>query len=339
MNKLLVWVVVLLIVIGGGWYWFSSAQKQGGGGAGSMAVLDDSLYPLYSGVTWSAPEATTSPDYGQVVRVQASAAQNTMNIASATTPFEQYYHDKLTAAGWSQDLMREASGPGAEVSVYTKGDQIVVVMFSSVFHVRQPDAPVQCPCDVTLTLMSGTQQGPTPAQQLDARTYRDTALGFSIVLPTALASSTSDSLWSVDPAYQYQAMGPGKEIAGVKFTIPSSLASGTNLASDTYVSVEHLAAGKKCDAAVFLSDPRAKSRVVKEGALTYSVASSTDAAVGNRYEETVYARQDSNPCIAVRYYVHYAAIENFPDGAVKAFDKAALLDTFDQIRRSLRLGQ
>jgi hypothetical protein len=125
----------------------------------------------------------------------------------------------------------------------------------------------------------------------------------------------------------------------VKFTIPTSDAAGTNLAGDTYVSVEHLPAGQACDAAAFMPDPGAKSETVREGVLSYSVASSTGAGAGNRYEEWVYARLDSNPCIAVRYYIHYAAIENFPAGAVKEFDETSLLQEFDQIRRTLALPQ
>ncbi len=116
------------------------------------------LYPLYSGVSWGRLEATTSPDYGAVAILQSSPFVGITNIASKSSPFTQYYHDKLIAAGWAQDMMREAGGPGAEISVYTKGDQFIVISFSSLFHVRQPDAPEQCPCDVQFTLMSGLQR-------------------------------------------------------------------------------------------------------------------------------------------------------------------------------------
>ena len=71
---------------------------------------------------------------------------------------------------------------------------------------------------------------------------------------------------------------------------------------------------------------------------TYSAASSTGAAAGNRYEESVYAIAGSNPCTAVRYYIHYAAIENFEPGVVREFDRATLLAAFDTIRASLLLG-
>ncbi len=65
----------------------------------------------------------------------------------------------------------------------------------------------------------------------------------------------------------------------------------------------------------------------------------TGAGAGNRYEETVYATPSMSSCVAVRYFIHYVAIENFPDDTVKAFDQEALLNQFDQIRRTLTIGQ
>jgi hypothetical protein len=127
---------------------------------GSLAeapTLAADLYPLYSGVSWGPVTATTSPDYGAVAATQSTPFADITDIASKSTPFTQYYHDKLISAGWVQDVSREAGGPGAEVSVYTKGDQFVVISFHSLFHVQQPDAPEECPCDVQFTLMSGFQ--------------------------------------------------------------------------------------------------------------------------------------------------------------------------------------
>ena len=42
---------------------------------------------------------------------------------------------------------------------------------------------------------------------------------------------------------------------------------------------------------------------------------------------------------AVRYFIHSSNIGNYPEGAVREFDRQALLNQFDQIRRSLILGQ
>ncbi len=169
--------------------------------------------------------------------------------------------------------------------------------------------------------------------------YANGTDGFSIRLPALAASTTNSSAgYKPDESYQYQALGPGKAIAGVKFTIPGSLAAGTNLSTDSYVSVEQIPNSTECTASLFL-DQGSRAATLVEGDTTYSVASSSDAGAGNRYEETVYALPGTNPCVAVRYFIHYGAIENYPAGAVTQFDKNALLAHFDAIRRTLVIVQ
>ena len=134
--------------------------------------------------------------------------------------------------------------------------------------------------------------------------------------------------------FAYGAFGPKKPIYGAKFIIPGSMATGTNLSSDSGVSVEQLPRAKNCTGDIYLVDNVTAHNVIDNGT-EYSFASSTGAAAGNRYEEQVYALATSSPCTAVRYYIHSAAIENFPAGAVREFDRAALLTEFDKIRASL----
>ncbi|MEK7601350.1 MAG: hypothetical protein AAB480_02360 [Patescibacteria group bacterium] len=148
MNKTFVYTIVVLVVVLGGWYWYA--------GQGGAATLNADLYPLYSGTAWGEPQAKTTSD-GPAYEVVSTLFTDVTNIAAVSATFTKYYEDKLTAAGWTRDMMREAGGPGAEVSTYTKGDQFIVVSFHSVFKVKHPDAPSECPCDVQLTLLSGTQ--------------------------------------------------------------------------------------------------------------------------------------------------------------------------------------
>ena len=138
--------------------------------------------------------------------------------------------------------------------------------------------------------------------------------------------------YEVNAAYTYTNLGPKKTIAGVSFSMPTTTRAGTNLASDTRVSVETLPEVRDCSAALFLE--QAKATTLTEGGIEYSYATMNDAGAGNRYEETVYAFPGTNPCVAVRYFVHYSAIENYPEGVVKAFDKTALLKDFDAMRHS-----
>lgn len=194
--------------------------------------------------------------------------------------------------------------------------------------------------NTALILQNGTEKdyrgciviAPNPPGQNLPLFYSNSVDGFSIRLPLN---------YSIDEAYRYQALGPRKAIGGIRFFIPKEMATGTNLASDTYISVEGIPqtapTATSCDAKLFLA--QVKSAPMTDGTITYSVASSTEAAAGNRYEETVYALPGTNPCIAVRYFIHYGVIQNYPPGAVREFDKAALLTQFDAIRHTLILAQ
>lgn len=165
--------------------------------------------------------------------------------------------------------------------------------------------------------------------------YSNSIDGFSIRLPAG---------YTINESYTYQELGPGKDISGVKFTIASSTAAGTNLGADSYVSVEELpqksnpSAGG-CTGALFLDPQQVSTSTVIDNGATYSVASSTGAGAGNRYEETVYALPGTSPCVAVRYFIHYGVIDNYPAGMVQAFNQPELLATFDAIRRTLVITQ
>jgi hypothetical protein len=153
--------------------------------------------------------------------------------------------------------------------------------------------------------------------------------GFSIDAPAA---------FTPDPAHDYTALGPGKDIKGFALTIPAALAKGTNLGADSYIAVETLPGTSPCSAAAFLSSPTAAPSVTTNG-ITYSVATGNDAGAGNFFDETVYAVQGASPCLAVRYFIHSLNIGNFTPGAVKAFDRPALIAQFDAIRATLTVDQ
>lgn len=163
--------------------------------------------------------------------------------------------------------------------------------------------------------------------------YTGGTTGFSLYYPIG---------FTVDESYSYQELGPGKDISGVKFTIPASLASGTNLGSDSYLSVEKITGAQTCTANLFLGQQGPSPMIpqtLTDNGTTYSVASTTGAGAGNRYFETVYAIPGTNPCVAVRYFIHYGVIENYPAGSITEFDQAALLSQFDTIRRTLTISK
>ena len=155
--------------------------------------------------------------------------------------------------------------------------------------------------------------------------YSNSKMGFSLRLPAD---------YKIDSSKYYQGLGQRQDISGVKFTIPSTVASGTNLSNDSYLSVEEIPTTQMCDASLFTYKGVATSTLL-ENNVEYSIASTSDAGAGNRYEESIYALPGNNPCIAVRYLVHYSVFENYPAGMVKQFDKQSLLNQFNQIRRTL----
>lgn len=198
-----------------------------------------------------------------------------------------------------------------------------------VFWSRGNTAFVQEGASQAQTYSGCIAQSARSADQKTWNAYASSQMGFSILFPVDYTANT---------AYQYQALGPGKTIGGVKFTIPASMASSTNLSSDTYISVEQLPGAGSCSAAQFIGSPQ-KISTTTEGSIEYSVAQGGGAAAGNLYEETVYAIPGSVPCTAVRYYIHSTQLANYPAGTRTAFDKAALVAQFDQIRQSLVLGR
>lgn len=123
------------------------------------------------------------------------------------------------------------------------------------------------------------------------------------------------------------------ETRGSSYTIPSALAEGTNLSKDSYISYEE-SGSATCEPKDFL-DGVTEVREVTDDGVTYLVAERVGAAAGNRYDETVFVFKDYKPCNAVRYFIHYGVIENYPEGTVREFDRAQLVAEFDDFRRTL----
>jgi len=141
--------------------------------------------------------------------------------------------------------------------------------------------------------------------------------------------------YEVNESYIYPGLSSSQRITGVKFTVAPSMVLGTNLSADTYISIEHRTGTTQCLASDFMSSMQADASIVQEGDITYSVANNIEAGAGNRYEEHVYAISGSNPCLAIRYFIHYTAIENYDAGTIVEFDRSSLLEEFDAIRESI----
>ena len=161
----------------------------------------------------------------------------------------------------------------------------------------------------------------------DTNMYASSTMRISVTYPKD---------YRVDESYVNTSVTPKKPISGVKFIIPLIMATGTNLADDTGISIEQLPRAKNCTGDIYLA-ANVKAVTLVEGNTSYSVATSSGAAAGNVFEEIVYAIASSSPCTAVRYFIHSGNIANYPPGAVHEFDRAALRAAFDKIRQTLLL--
>lgn len=211
-------------------------------------------------------------------------------------------------------LQQTISGSGVR---YANADESAVFWNKGIFGLfaQHTSTPREC-----MEVQAKSEQLP--------EAYASSSLGISVRLPAG---------YIIDGAYRNTTFGSRYDIHGVKFTVPELLARGTNLSTDSYVAVEEMRDVDDCNASKFLTDG-ARAETLTEGGITYSVASSTGAGAGNRYEEWVYAFPNSMPCKAVHYLIHYSVFENYPPDTVKEFDKMAILHLFDIIRRAVTIN-
>ncbi len=209
---------------------------------------------------------------------------------------------------------------------------LVVLALIGYFAFWSPKSTtVEVPADTTQNTTntkpdSNTPQAGTVSANLPT-IFLATKGAFSIRLPLG---------YTADENFVNQ-ITPTQKTTGAKFTIPKSLAAGTNLSSDTYLTVEQQSNTSACTPFEFTDLKTAPVSSITEGKVTYSAITMSNAGAGNRYETTIYAIPGTNPCTAIRYVVHYSALDNYPKGTVKEFNKVALLAQFDSIRQSLIL--
>jgi hypothetical protein len=167
-----------------------------------------------------------------------------------------------------------------------------------------------------------------PDLSLLPQVYKNDFYKFKINLPSDFV---------VDEKYRYEST-PEKSFPGIKFKIPKRLYEGTNLSSDSYISIEYAyKAPDACLAQIFLDSSEIRG-FADFGKHRYNVAYSVGAGAGNIYEETVYATAVDGGCLALRYFIHYGVYENYPEGSIKKFDEDALKKLFDTIRVTLSLN-
>lgn len=127
---------------------------------GTGALMSDVL-PLYSGATWGSPKTYTLDLGTESLSGYRALSQTVRDVSDLTPiflPFEQYYSQKLTDAGWKADFSLAAGGPGSEQAVYRKGNAFAVIAYTTQFKGNRVNEPVKCPCDITLSVFTGEKK-------------------------------------------------------------------------------------------------------------------------------------------------------------------------------------
>lgn len=131
---------------------------------GTLYDTPTDIYPLPPGFSWGGKKVATISQGGSAtstlvgVQIDSEPIQNITDLSAHSLPFDIYYKQKLTAAGWKVDNALAAGGPGAEIVGYTKGAEYIVLQFSSVFKNVPSNSPETCPCDMTFSVFGGSKE-------------------------------------------------------------------------------------------------------------------------------------------------------------------------------------
>ncbi len=303
-------LVIIIMILGAGlWYFytgkFSTSQAPSSQTAAGRKIINQVSY---------------SCDNGKAVNADFYQGASTSPSPKAGEPPVPTGSVKIILSDGRQfDLPQTISGSGIRYA--NKNESVIFWGEGNSAYLLENNTETYSGCIVVAPNLGGLSQ-----------VYASSAKGFSIRYPAG---------YTVNASYKYQALGPEKSISGVKFVIPSSIATGTNLSSyDTGVSVEEipLSNAQNCNATPFVY-PGTSIKNITDNNVQYSFATTSNPGAGNFYDEEVWAMPDTNPCMAVRYLIHSTDILNYPAGTVRPFNRTALLSQFNQIRRSLVLAR
>lgn len=317
MNKLLIFFVLLIVLIFGFLYFVFMSSPKEVPGTNTVVVVDTSPKLL--------SRSTLVCNGGKTIDASYFEGILATNTIAGQAPTPNGSVKLVLDDGRTFELKQAVSADGGRYTnegdvfvFWSKGNGALVLengaekMYRGCVRVSDVDAGVKLPI-----------------------AYADKEGTFSLRLPGIFSSTTLG--YAINDSFT-RVVTPKKSIDGVQFTIPVTMATGTNLSKDSYFSIEQKTDVTACDATLFLTDISGTSTVT-EGGVLYSVATSSGAGAGNRYEETVYALVGTNPCIAIHYFIHYTALENYPKGTVTEFNKKAILASFDQIRKTVVINQ
>ncbi len=145
--------------------------------------------------------------------------------------------------------------------------------------------------------------------------------------------------FTINQHYRYTRLGKNKTISGVAFNLPKTYWQGTNLSSDSYVSVE--TSNLACEAKNFVPDAsKDKEMMLAKNGRTYTQVTHDEGVTNsNFYHEVVYASAASRgACYIARLFLHSVDINNLLDSkpTTKRYDEAGITTVFENMLATLQ---
>jgi membrane-bound inhibitor of C-type lysozyme len=170
-----------------------------------------------------------------------------------------------------------------------------------------------------------------------SNTFTDESKMFSFSYPSDLSVTGDGGGYSQN--WMVNATTSGMILAEIN--VPQSYESGTNF-GDAKFTVGTSADPSAVATCLTYNPTGGKATASTTSTIdgtTYTILQSSDAGAGNYYDTTSYRTERGSQCYAIEYTIHYANFQNYPKGAVKQFDEAALKTKLDAIAQSFMFLQ
>ena len=171
----------------------------------------------------------------------------------------------------------------------------------------------------------------TSASAAGMNQYEDLGKTFAFSYPTAFQVAGIEPGYG--PGWSAPATTTGMVLA--KIYVPKSFEPGTNF-GDAWFTVGTSADPSAVATCLENLNGSMATTTASFGGQTYTRLAFYGAGAGNRYDTTSYRLVKDNQCYAIEYTVHYGVLENYPKGAVQAFDEPKVASALDQIAQSFQ---
>lgn len=183
----------------------------------------------------------------------------------------------------------------------------------------------------TQTYQQCTAAQVAPSATAGYKTYTDHGKTFSFVYPDAFMVTGVPMGYGT--SWAQDATTSGMELA--RIDVPQSYEPGTNFGNAWFsVGVSaNPSAVATCLQNTSGMPPATTTQTTIHG-VSFTKMEYVGAGAGNRYDTTSFRTVRNNMCYAVEYTIHYGVLQNYPKGAVQAYNKQKVASALNGIVQS-----